>query len=856
MIKRLFFTVFAALSIGVLKTKAQDNIVLTVGLPPYMSTLYDEAFFDPFRAEHPGVDVIIVSLDETTSFPPPVTTSSIENHLNGISQYVASADVLSVDPFYSITHEATKAGYYLDLASLVAADPDLSEDAFYPPAWRAFRWDNGMWALPNTFEPQILVYDPKAFDEAGLTYPDEHWTIDNFATASRALTKRDAQGNPTSPGCFCDITPLLYSAVNGSLIDENGNLNFDQPALANVVETWGNVLNEIIPQGGYGSEGVGLQTTGLGILGQYSRIALLPAPNLPGFPYAYVTGYGISAGTVNPALAFELVKFLAQNPRNYSDTGVYPGLRTATLSAALPGGGLSNLSAENQQIVDNALENAYAGSDLLYFDYIQAAITDTRQNGTDVHIALQKAQHDATVNLETASNWTGAQSIVINEPTPPPPLNEGEIVLHFGISQNQVTNPSDWTRIAQEFAADDPQVGQVDIEYQGMDYQAFMDNNDCYFLNYDAVDPGRIADYVNLDPYSSADPDFIPEDFVPGALDALKFDGKIWGYPLSLYPVVLVYDPKTFEKAGIPIPGTSWTANEFSDAVQALQNADLGIAVFSPRYAENADWLMLIAAYGGLPIDYRTDPPTINFTDATTIEAIRQVLDMAKSGAIHYSKLGTFNYTEMSGPGAISATELNGYVDFLKEFDSVNFPQNSAYQTMGLGQVGGLYISKHAPNPDACYRWIAKVAASPELVGGVMPARMSIINDPALLAAQGENAVAMYQELAKLLASPQTIIFHSGFGGGGIYSLEMFFVNQWLNRAFDKYVLEDGDLEAALTDAQNKVDAFITCTTQEAAVSDGSTDADLNAHYEAVASCMKLVDPDMAAEQEALSQGG
>jgi hypothetical protein len=44
--------------------------------------------------------------------------------------------------------------------------------------------------------------------------------------------------------------------------------------------------------------------------------------------------------------------------------------------------------------------------------------------------------------------------------------------------------------------------------------------------------------------------------------------------------------------------------------------------------------MMLIAAYGGLPIDYRTTPATLNFTDPATISAIQQVLDLAKNGYI------------------------------------------------------------------------------------------------------------------------------------------------------------------------------------------------------------------------------
>ncbi len=68
-----------------------------------------------------------------------------------------------------------------------------------------------------------------------------------------------------------------------------------------------------------------------------------------------------------------------------------------------------------------------------------------------------------------------------------------------------------------------------------------------------------------------------------------------------------------------------------------LKPYDTDPAPFQPNDPSGSYLLMLIAAFGGLPIDYRTDPPTINFTDAATVDAIRQVLDLAKDGYIAYT---------------------------------------------------------------------------------------------------------------------------------------------------------------------------------------------------------------------------
>src|SRR5258708_40316927 len=48
-----------------------------------------------------------------------------------------------------------------------------------------------------------------------------------------------------------------------------------------------------------------------------------------------------------------------------------------------------------------------------------------------------------------------------------------------------------------------------------------------------------------------------------------------------------------------------------------------------------------MAAFGGLPHDFRTNPPMINYTDPKTLDAIKQALDLAKAGYIQYNELGS-----------------------------------------------------------------------------------------------------------------------------------------------------------------------------------------------------------------------
>jgi len=78
--------------------------------------------------------------------------------------------------------------------------------------------------------------------------------------------------------------------------------------------------------------------------------------------------------------------------------------------------------------------------------------------------------------------------------------------------------------------------------------------------------------------------------------------------------------------ASLPI-GTSWQVNAIADALKTLHTAS-GSAVLGNGFSTvgGTPLLMLIATYGGVPINYRTNPPIVNFTDPINTVAIKQVL--------------------------------------------------------------------------------------------------------------------------------------------------------------------------------------------------------------------------------------
>jgi len=251
-------------------------------------------------------------------------------------------------------------------------------------------------------------------------------------------------------------------------------------------------------------------------------------------------------------------------------------------------------------------------------------------------------------------------------------------------------------------------------------------------------------------------------------------------------------------------------------AKNALKPSSAGHAPFVDGEGDGAYLLVLIASYGGLPIDFRTTPPTVKFTDPSSAAAIQQVLDLARNGDIRYSALGVFDSQSMvAAPDNTTAVYPALVNSFHRKLPrdaapdvSVLFPHGQQYNGAAYN-LGAGYISAQSQNPEACYRLISMLARHPELFSA-MPARHSLLTDSTFTASTDPNVLALYNAFDVLLQDPHTVPLEAGGIRNPIASSYM--IEHWLFEAFDRYVLDGGDLTAALQDAQTKASAFVTCT--------------------------------------------
>ena len=129
---------------------------------------------------------------------------------------------------------------YGDQGELVDLGPfikrDLNLDDFYPATLEHCWGCDGNWySLPLNWVASVITYNKDLFDEAGLDYPDETWTWEDFKVAACELTKdTDGDGSIDQWGAFVapdhlQGDPIIWS-MGGRVYDPADNrVHFSDP---------------------------------------------------------------------------------------------------------------------------------------------------------------------------------------------------------------------------------------------------------------------------------------------------------------------------------------------------------------------------------------------------------------------------------------------------------------------------------------------------------------------------------------------------------------------------------------------------------------------------------------------------
>ena len=223
--------------------------------------------------------------------------------------------------------------------------PIAPQDGISGRSAAAFEINGKTVAVPDEFSVDMLFYNPKFFDEAGIAYPGPHWTWDIMEAMTRALAslhlKNDA-GQPVYPleiPASFDFWNILCTQAGHPALDRNvwhlGDADSRDSQLRGL-----DLIHEFFHELAVTAPPVRIDEP----VGHYfasQRAALLIAPStlaatLTGFPFqmtvlpsdisraslARVNGWGVTARSQQTDAAADLARYLGAQPVHAGWTSV------------------------------------------------------------------------------------------------------------------------------------------------------------------------------------------------------------------------------------------------------------------------------------------------------------------------------------------------------------------------------------------------------------------------------------------------------------------------------------------------------------------------------------------------------
>lgn len=188
--------------------------------------------------------------------------------------YIELASGTAPDVFYAVTDDIPRMaarGVIRDLYPLARRDGvDLSQ--YFPKTVRSLEYRGGLYAMPVHYSTDILFYNKKLFDEAGVPYPTDSWTWDDYLAAARKLTRLGPDGRRIFGTYLPDpVTTILSN--NGRIFSANYTRSvIDNPEAAQALQ----MRLDLMKRYRVAPTPFDLQDTSQVQLFQSGRLAMLP----------------------------------------------------------------------------------------------------------------------------------------------------------------------------------------------------------------------------------------------------------------------------------------------------------------------------------------------------------------------------------------------------------------------------------------------------------------------------------------------------------------------------------------------------------------------------------------------------
>jgi multiple sugar transport system substrate-binding protein len=217
----LFAIVLALLAAGCAKQSAgQTTVTLFTWVPPQEYAL-NQQLIARFEKQNKGIQVRYLNEPGGRAM----------DKLQAMIGARKPPDVMSIHGAFFVPLAAQ--GALLDLDPLIRRHREFNLGDFLQSLVGMCRWQGKLYSLPRYTSVYVLFYNKDLFDAAGVAYPSDKWTWDDYLAAAKKLTKRGANPADDQWGCVVDI----WSARAFPWIWQNGGDILDRRTMRCVVDS-------------------------------------------------------------------------------------------------------------------------------------------------------------------------------------------------------------------------------------------------------------------------------------------------------------------------------------------------------------------------------------------------------------------------------------------------------------------------------------------------------------------------------------------------------------------------------------------------------------------------------------------
>lgn len=145
-----------------------------------------ESLAASFRQQHPDIDLQLIHIPKQDDY---------RMRLGVDFAGGTPADIVLIN--YRRMAGFTSKGALEPIGPYLAKSKVIKQEDFYGEVMRQFYWDGQLVCLPQNLSSLVVYYNKALFDQAGLAYPKDDWTWDDFLNTAKALTK-DTNGDGTT----------------------------------------------------------------------------------------------------------------------------------------------------------------------------------------------------------------------------------------------------------------------------------------------------------------------------------------------------------------------------------------------------------------------------------------------------------------------------------------------------------------------------------------------------------------------------------------------------------------------------------------------------------------------------------